>query len=73
MQDALLGYIFNQIQDGSSYFRLDYNANDELLAINMYSGDLGNHKKIPIVQLMPSNSTVVYKQVKYGPMADWIP
>ena len=70
MQDALLSYIFNRIQDEDSYFEVGFDANDEVVSLRMFDGSTAVHKKIPVTGATLGAETYFYK---YGPTEDWSP
>lgn len=71
MQDFLLQQIMEKMQDGVSYFEVEYDVNWNMVYIYLFDGSKFNHQKLSIVE----DSVVKPRAhiVKFGPFESWVP
>lgn len=65
MQSSLLSFIFSRIEDQKSYLILGFDADDNLVRIDMYDNITGDTRRIPITSTAYGIESY---SVQYGPM-----
>jgi len=65
VQETLLAYAMTKIQDGVSYFIVEYDSQKRIETIYIYDGSTHRHRKFPFTWNTSS--------VQVGPMEAWTP